>query len=126
MTQVVMPQMGESIAEGTVVKWLKQPGDDVGRDEPLQLAFQPLLALVVLTVRAVAMAAGMRNQFLVIAVLALDLHHRARRTAATANRRNRPQLLEAQPVAKLRHEVGFEFANDGREADHRGAFRARE
>jgi pyruvate dehydrogenase E2 component (dihydrolipoamide acetyltransferase) len=30
-----MPQMGESIAEGTVSKWLKQVGDEVGRDEPL-------------------------------------------------------------------------------------------
>jgi len=34
-TDVVMPQMGESIAEGTVVKWLKNPGDKVERDEPL-------------------------------------------------------------------------------------------
>src|SRR5690349_5767439 len=34
-TDVVMPQMGESIAEGTVVKWLKKPGDKVDRDEPL-------------------------------------------------------------------------------------------
>jgi pyruvate dehydrogenase E2 component (dihydrolipoamide acetyltransferase) len=33
--EVPMPQMGESIAEGTVSKWLKQLGDDVGRDEPL-------------------------------------------------------------------------------------------
>jgi len=34
-TEVVMPQMGESIAEGTVVRWLKQVGDAVERDEPL-------------------------------------------------------------------------------------------
>ena len=32
---VIMPQMGESIAEGTVSRWLKQVGDDVDRDEPL-------------------------------------------------------------------------------------------
>src|SRR6266849_10281815 len=32
---VVMPQIGESIAEGTVVKWLKKPGEKVERDEPL-------------------------------------------------------------------------------------------
>lgn len=32
---VPMPQMGESIAEGTVSKWLKKVGDTVGRDEPL-------------------------------------------------------------------------------------------
>src|SRR5580658_6126216 len=35
MTDVVMPQMGESIVEGTLTKWLKQPGDKVERDEPL-------------------------------------------------------------------------------------------
>src|SRR5437016_918711 len=32
---VVMPQMGESIAEGTVVRWIKKPGEKVERDEPL-------------------------------------------------------------------------------------------
>src|ERR1700730_4908050 len=34
-TDVVMPQMGESIFEGTITKWLKKPGDQVQRDEPL-------------------------------------------------------------------------------------------
>ena len=34
-TDVIMPQMGESIFEGTVTKWLKKPGDKVQRDEPL-------------------------------------------------------------------------------------------
>ena len=33
--QVVMPQMGESVAEGTIVRWLKKVGDAVERDEPL-------------------------------------------------------------------------------------------
>jgi pyruvate dehydrogenase E2 component (dihydrolipoamide acetyltransferase) len=33
--EVVMPQMGESITEGTLTKWLKQPGEAVERDEPL-------------------------------------------------------------------------------------------
>ena len=32
---VLMPQMGESIAEGTLSKWLKKLGDEVKRDEPL-------------------------------------------------------------------------------------------
>src|SRR2546425_2201014 len=35
MTDVIMPQMGESIAEGTVTKWMKNVGDKVQRDEPL-------------------------------------------------------------------------------------------
>ncbi len=34
-TDIIMPQMGESIAEGTITKWLKKPGDPVRRDEPL-------------------------------------------------------------------------------------------
>jgi pyruvate dehydrogenase E2 component (dihydrolipoamide acetyltransferase) len=35
MVDVVMPQMGESIVEGTLTKWLKKPGEHVERDEPL-------------------------------------------------------------------------------------------
>jgi 2-oxoglutarate dehydrogenase E2 component (dihydrolipoamide succinyltransferase) len=35
MIDVVMPQMGESIVEGTLTKWLKKPGEKVERDEPL-------------------------------------------------------------------------------------------
>ena len=34
-TDVVMPQMGESIFEGTITKWLKKVGDTVAKDEPL-------------------------------------------------------------------------------------------
>src|SRR6185295_16767949 len=34
-TDVIMPQMGESIAEGTIVRWLKNVGDAIERDEPL-------------------------------------------------------------------------------------------
>ena len=35
MIDVEMPQMGESITEGTLTRWLKKPGDRVERDEPL-------------------------------------------------------------------------------------------
>src|SRR5579871_2212317 len=35
MTDVVMPQMGESIVEGTLTKWLKKPGERIELDEPL-------------------------------------------------------------------------------------------
>ena len=35
MSDVVMPQMGESIAEGTIVRWIKKVGDRIDRDEPL-------------------------------------------------------------------------------------------
>jgi len=35
VAKVVMPQLGESVAEGTIGKWLKQPGEHVAKDEPL-------------------------------------------------------------------------------------------
>src|SRR5713226_3372646 len=35
MTTVVMPQLGESVVEGTVVRWIAKPGQRVERDEPL-------------------------------------------------------------------------------------------
>src|SRR5438105_4262742 len=35
MIDVPMPQMGESIVEGTLTRWLKKPGERVERDEPL-------------------------------------------------------------------------------------------
>ena len=35
MTDVIMPQMGESIFEGTITRWLKKAGDTVQKDEPL-------------------------------------------------------------------------------------------
>jgi len=34
-TPVTLPQLGESVTEGTVVRWLKQPGESVAVDEPL-------------------------------------------------------------------------------------------
>ena len=33
--EVVMPQMGVSVSEGTITKWLKQPGETIAQDEPL-------------------------------------------------------------------------------------------
>src|ERR687892_1960249 len=35
MATVTMPQLGETVVEGTITKWLKGPGDQVERDEPL-------------------------------------------------------------------------------------------
>src|SRR5437899_7510695 len=35
VTSIQMPQVGETIVEGTILKWLKQEGDSVDRDEPL-------------------------------------------------------------------------------------------
>ena len=35
VTQVVMPQLGETVTEGTITRWLKQSGDEVAEDEDL-------------------------------------------------------------------------------------------
>ena len=35
MTSIQMPQLGETIVEGTILKWLKQEGETIARDEPL-------------------------------------------------------------------------------------------
>ena len=33
--ELVMPKMGESVAEATIIKWLKKPGDSIALDEPV-------------------------------------------------------------------------------------------
>ncbi|HLX78300.1 MAG TPA: biotin/lipoyl-containing protein, partial [Acidimicrobiales bacterium] len=35
MADITMPQLGETVTEGTIIKWLKHPGDPVALDEPL-------------------------------------------------------------------------------------------
>ena len=54
----------------------------VSRNLPLDLAFQPLLALMVLAVGAVAMAARMWHKHLIVALIALSQHDRALRGTA--------------------------------------------
>ena len=90
----------------------------LGRDLLVQLPFQPLLALMMLAVRAVAMAAGMRHQFLMRASGAFDLHHRARLGAALFHRRKRSVVLRGESVPILRQEVGLEGVDELSQADH--------
>ena len=84
----------------------------------LQLPFQPLLAFVVLAVRAVAMAAGVRHQDLMLAPRALHLHLGAGLRAAVSHGRQRPRVVGREFVAVLREEVGREGFDDGSEQDH--------
>ena len=72
-----------------------------GRHQPFHLPFQPLLALVTLAVRAVAMAARVRNQDLVFTRRAADLHLGAGVGTAVFHRRECLELLGAQPVPVL-------------------------
>ena len=36
-TEITVPQLGESVTEGTIAEWLKQPGDAVAVDEPIAM-----------------------------------------------------------------------------------------
>lgn len=97
-----------------------------GRYLARQLSFQPLLAVVVLTVRAVTVAAGMGNQAAVLALRALQLDLRAGVRAALPQGGQRPQVLGAESVTVLRQEIRFEGLDDLREADHLSAPQAME
>jgi hypothetical protein len=84
----------------------------------LQLAFQPLLALVMLAVGAVAMAAGVRQQFLMVTFGALDLHLAAELGAALLHGCQCPIVHRGEPVAVLRQKVRLKGCDDFSEADH--------
>ena len=90
----------------------------LGRDLLVQLPFQPLLTLVVLTVRAVAMAAGMRDQHGLRTSAALDLHLRADLAAALLHRRQGSIVLSGESIPELRAQVGLEGLDDGGQPDH--------
>ena len=84
----------------------------------LQLTFQPLLAFVVLAVRAVAVAAGVRYQYLVLAPRTLNLHLVAGLRAAALHGRQRPQVVGREFIAVVRDEVHCCGVDNGRQTDH--------
>ena len=73
---------------------------------------------MVLTVRAVAMAAGMRHQPLVFASRAFDLHHGAGLCAALLHGRECSIVLSGESVPVVRQKVRFEGVDDRSQADH--------
>ena len=84
----------------------------------LELAFDPLLALVVLAVRAVAMAARMWHQRLMLAFAAFDLHLWAGLRAAVFHRREGLSVHGAELGSVLREELRLEGVDGRSEADH--------
>ena len=90
----------------------------LGRHLLVHLALDPLRALVGLTVRAVAMAAGMGNQAVVRALRARQLALRAGVRAALPDRGQRLQVIGCQPLAVLRQEIRLEALDDWCEPDH--------
>jgi pyruvate/2-oxoglutarate dehydrogenase complex dihydrolipoamide acyltransferase (E2) component len=73
-TKVIMPQMGESIFEGTITKWLKKKGDSVQRDEPL---FE--ISTDKIDTEIPAPASGVVQDILVKEGQTVQINHRRRR-----------------------------------------------
>jgi hypothetical protein len=84
----------------------------------LHLTFQPLLTLMVLAVRAVAMAAGMRHQLLMIAAVHWTCIIGLAWVRQCFIAARGPIVVGRESVPVLRQEVRLEGFNDGAEADH--------
>lgn len=86
-----------------------------GRHLFFELAFQPLLALMMLAMGATAMAAGMRDEDLFFAAVALRQHHRTLRGSALFQGGQGFALAGQQRVLISRQEFGFKALDDRRE-----------
>ena len=94
-TPVIMPQMGESIAEGTITKWLKKVGDTVKRDEPIfEISTDKVDAEIPSPVAGtLTRDQGRRRP---------DRRHQHGRRASSARRARRPPLRAAAPAPRPR------------------------
>ena len=105
-TDIIMPQMGESIVEGTITKWLKKPGDKVQRDEPLfEISTDKVDAEIP------APASGVLQEIKVtegttvgvntiVGTIAVDGESSSAKPAAPAPAGEKPAKPEASPEAK--------------------------
>jgi hypothetical protein len=84
----------------------------------LELALQPLLALMVLAVRTVAMATGVRHEELFVTVATLRLHPWAERGATLLHGGQRPPLAREQAILVFCQQRRLEGFDDRCEADH--------
>jgi len=96
----------------------KRHQEILGRHLLLHQTFQPLLTLMVLAMRAVAVTAGMRYQRLMLAAGAFDLYLQARLRAAVFQRRLGTMMLGPESVPVLRQDVGPEGFDHGSQPDH--------
>ena len=106
-TDIIMPQMGESIVEGTITKWLKKPGDKVQRDEPLfEISTDKVDAEIP------APASGVLQEIkvtegttvgvnTVVGTIALDGEAVAKRAAAPAQAAPAPAIPQAREEKKI-------------------------
>ncbi len=97
MTDVVMPQMGESIVEGTLTKWLKKPGERVERDEPL---FE--ISTDKVDTEIPSPAAGTLSEVLVEEGKTVGINTVVARIDETARRGAKPAASRPRPRRRLR------------------------
>jgi len=133
-TQVIMPQLGESVVEGTVTKWLKQEGEHINADESLlevntdkvdteipSPAAGSLLKIVIgegITVKAGTIIAwiGEPGEIIPVGVTSVDLHAAAAPTptaaqvAAPASGRSRELGFISPVVAKMAAEHNLDLS----------------
>ena len=102
MAKVTMPQLGESVAEGTIGKWLKQPGDNVAKYEPLLEVITdkvnaevPSPVAGVLTEILVQEGETVPNNAEIAIIESADEAGARRRTAAAARGRARARGVDA-------------------------------
>jgi len=94
MIDVVMPQMGESIVEGTLTKWLKKKGDHVERDEPL---FE--ISTDKVDTEIPSPSAGTLSEIMVEEGKTVGINTVVGRISEGANGAGAPQAAASQPVA---------------------------
>jgi 2-oxoisovalerate dehydrogenase E2 component (dihydrolipoyl transacylase) len=109
VAKVTMPQLGESVAEGTIGKWLKQPGDTVEK-------YEPLLEVITDKVNAEVPSpvAGILREILVeegatvpnnAEIAVIETAEEGNVAAPTADKNATPAAKEAAPVAKAESET---------------------
>ena len=116
-----MPQMGESIFEGTITKWLKKPGDTVQQDEPLfEISTDKVDAEIP------SPAAGVLSEIKVEAgTTVADQHRSGRRSAPAGAAAAAPARLPLQPSPRRRRRPKRRPSRDQRRGNRRtGSFLA--
>lgn len=123
---IIMPQLGESIAEGTIVKWLKEPGDAVKKDENILLISTDKVEAEIPSPRAgvlVNISVGPGETVAVGTVLGQvgEAHEKAAsKEPASTKEQPKAEKIEAKPLAKTVEVAEPAPQNDEQEEDMSG------
>ncbi len=107
MTDVIMPQMGESIAEGTITKWYKKVGELVERDEPLlEISTDKVDTEIPAPVAGILSEIKVQEGetvaiMTVIGVIGGEVQQEAAPTAPTTEAESTPATVSTQPIPRV-------------------------